>query len=225
MFQVVFETIFHIFYLSLIIVLGMLMIIRGKQNMYFKLFGYMALILGVGDSFHLIPRIYALLTTGLEDHAFSLGFGTFIASITMTIFYVIFYEVWKIRFNVQNTKNLRITIYALGLIRIILCFFPQNEWFIHDSPVSWAIYRNIPFTIIGLIIIYLCYKKALEYQYTPYKHIALAMFLSFLFYLPVAIWASTYPLIGTLMIPKSLAYVWIVLIGFQELRSYKKTGV
>lgn len=71
----------------------------------------MAIILGFGDSFHLLPRIYALLTTGLENHASSLGFGKLVTSITMTVFYLILYKIWKIRFDVKNSKILDIVMY------------------------------------------------------------------------------------------------------------------
>ena len=38
--------------------------------------------------------------------------------------------------------------------------------------------------------------------------------LSFGFYIPVVLWADAVPMIGMLMIPKTCAYVWTVLIGF-----------
>ena len=34
------------------------------------------------------------------------------------------------------------------------------------------------------------------------------------FYIPVVLWADTFPMIGMLMIPKTCAYVWTVLIGY-----------
>lgn len=39
---------------------------------------------------------------------------------------------------------------------------PQNNWLATDAPLSWGIYRNIPFALIGLIIIVLFYKSAKE---------------------------------------------------------------
>ena len=38
----------------------------------------MAVVLGLGDSFHLVPRALALCTTGLQDYTFALGMGKFI---------------------------------------------------------------------------------------------------------------------------------------------------
>ena len=39
---------------------------------------------------------------------------------------------------------------------------PQNNWLVTDAPLSWGIYRNIPFALMGLIIIVLFYKSAKE---------------------------------------------------------------
>ncbi len=224
--QAIMETLFDAIYLSSVIILGLQMIIKGKNNQYIKLFGYMSVLLGFGDAFHLVPRSYALLTTGLESHAGALGFGKFVTSITMTIFYVILYRIWELRFDIKNSTTLRAVIGVLAAIRIILCFFPQNQWFIYNSPISWGIYRNIPFAIMGIIMIYIMYREAVKHKDKDYKFMALAVFLSFALYIPVVLWGTIYRPVGILMIPKTLAYVWIVLIGYKhfkkELNNSKK---
>jgi hypothetical protein len=45
--------------------------------------------------------------------------------------------------------------------------------------------------------------------------------LSFLFYIPMVLFADAVPLLGMLMIPKTRAYVWIVLMGFLDARRPK----
>ena len=47
----------------------------------------------------------------------------------------------------------------------------------------------------------------------------LTIVLSFGFYLPVVLWADVNPLIGMLMIPKTCAYVWTVLIGYNAMKA------
>ena len=147
------ETLFDTIYLVGVITLGTIMILKSGNNKQYRLFGLMAVLLGVGDAFHLIPRAYALLTNGLEANAAALGIGKFITSITMTIFYVILYHIWRLRYNIEGRKGLTFSIYILSIIRIGLCFFPQNDWLNFNPPVLWGIYRNIPFLIMGIIII------------------------------------------------------------------------
>ena len=46
----------------------------------------------------------------------------------------------------------------------------------------------------------------------------LPIVLSFGFYIPVVLWADAVPLIGMLMIPKTCANVWTVLIGYSAMK-------
>ena len=220
--QAIMETLFDAFYLVGVITIGMIMILKGKDKREFKLFGIMAVVLGLGDSFHLIPRSYALLTTGLEANAAALGIGKLITSITMTIFYVILYHIWRQRYNIKGRKGLTFSIYILSIIRIGLCFFPQNDWLNYNAPVLWGIYRNIPFAIMGLIIIWIFYSEVKKHDDNNFKFMWLAIVLSFGFYIPVVLWGNTIPLIGILMIPKTLAYVWVVIMGYKEFKIAKK---
>ncbi len=203
--QAIFETLFDVVYLTTVITLGILMIRNGKKNTEFVLFGIMAVVLGAGDSFHLVPRAIALCTTGLENYTVALGIGKFITSITMTIFYVILYYVWRKRYQVSGLKSLTVLVYGLAIIRIILCVFPQNEWISKTPSLQWGIYRNIPFAIMGILIIILFYKKAKEMHDHSFRHMWLTIVLSFAFYIPVVLWADVNPLIGMLMIPKTCA--------------------
>lgn len=91
--QAIAETLFDIVYLTTVITLGVRMIRGCKGNPQFRLFGIMAVVLGSGDSFHLVPRAVALCTTGLENYTAALGIGKLVTSVTMTIFYVLLYYV------------------------------------------------------------------------------------------------------------------------------------
>ena len=75
--QAIAETIFDIFYLGFAILAGVTMLRKGKTPLVRKA-GLMTALLGGGDSFHLLPRAYALWTTGLEANAAALGMGKFI---------------------------------------------------------------------------------------------------------------------------------------------------
>ena len=216
--QAIAETLFDIVYLTTVITLGVLMIRRCKGNPQFRLFGIMAVVLGSGDSFHLVPRAVALCTTGLENYTAALGIGKLVTSVTMTIFYVLLYYVWRQRYHVQGKNLLTASVYGLAALRIVLCLMPQNQWLSANPPLSWGIYRNIPFALLGLVIIVLFYRSAREHQDAAFRWMWLTITLSFGFYIPVVLWADTIPLIGMLMIPKTCAYVWTVSIGYRAMK-------
>ena len=214
--QGIMESLFDVVYLSTVTFIGIYMMKNSNGNKQYKLFGFMAIVLGVGDAFHLIPRMIALLTTGLNSFTYYLGIGKFITSITMTFFYVILYHVYKIRYGVKNDRTLTYSIYGLSIIRIVLCLLPQNKWTSIDAPLSMGIIRNIPFLILGILIIIIFYKQRINDK--SFKYMWLTIVLSFAFYLPVVLFADKYPLIGMLMIPKTCAYVWTILIGFNDMK-------
>lgn len=212
------ETLFDVVYLVLVITIGIKMIRQSKGDRQYRLFGIMAVTLGCGDAFHLVPRAYALCTTGLENYTAALGIGKFITSITMTVFYILLYYVWRNRYKIEGKKEITIAVYLMAALRIILCLFPQNAWTSADAPLSWGIYRNIPFAILGLIVIVLFYRSAKEHKDRDFRWMWLTIVLSFGFYIPVVLWADTVPAVGMLMIPKTCAYVWTVMIGYYAMK-------
>lgn len=72
---------------------------------------------------------------------------------------------------------------------------------------------------MGMIIIYLFYFEVIKYNDNNFKFMWLAIVLSFALYIPVVLWATRIRWIGILMIPKTLAYVWIVIMGYKEFRN------
>ena len=216
--QAIVETLFDAAYLVSVITIGVLMIRERKGNRQFRLFGWMAVVLGAGDSFHLIPRALALCTTGLENYTIPLGLGKWITSITMTIFYVLLYYVWRQRYQIEGRGSLTAAVYALAGIRIALCMMPQNQWLSTEAPLSWGIWRNIPFAILGFLVILLFYRSAKAHKDRAFRWMWLTIVLSFGFYIPVVLWAEAIPMIGMLMIPKTCAYVWTVLIGYSAMK-------
>lgn len=209
--QAIGETIFDVLYLSFALFSGLFMLVRGNTPLVKKA-GAMAALLGAGDAFHLIPRAYALWTTGLEANAAALGIGKFITSITMTLFYLILYYIWRDYYQVEDRTELTTVMWVLALARILLCLLPQNLWLSYRQPLAFGVLRNIPFAVMGLIIILLF---AQEVKYTGdrvFRFMPLAVALSFGFYLPVVLFSGTVPAVGMLMIPKTLAYVWVVVM-------------
>ena len=216
--QAIVETLFDICYLVTVLTVGIRMIRGAKGSRQFELFGWMAVVLGAGDSFHLVPRAIALCTTGLDSFAFQLGLGKWITSVTMTVFYVLLYYVWRERYEVEGQKPLTVAVYALAAIRVILCMMPQNQWLTDRSPLIWGICRNIPFALLGILVILLFYRSAKERGDKAFGWMWLTIVLSFGFYIPVVLWAEAVPMIGMLMIPKTCAYVWTVMIGYNAMK-------
>ena len=219
--QAIFETIFDVVYLSTVITLGILMLKGSAGRRQYALYGAMAVTLGCGDAFHLVPRALALCTTGLSAWTAPLGIGKLVTSVTMTAFYVLLYYVWRERYQVKGKKDVTAAVWFLSLSRVALCLMPQNAWTSASAPLSWGIYRNIPFALLGLLIIVLFYRSAKEKKDRPFRSLWLTVVLSFACYIPVVLFADAVPAVGVLMIPKTCAYVWTVAIGYRAMKGEK----
>jgi len=193
------EVAFDAVYLLTALVIGVRALFEAKF-----LLASMALVLALGDAFHLIPRMLSALGRGGLERA--LGFGKLAASVTMTIFYVLLWHrgaphspfppVWTT------------AVYTLAAFRIGLSLFPENRWYDDAPSVGWAVARNAPFLLQGLAV------AALYYSIAPavpeVRWVWLAVLLSFAFYLPVALFAHKNRRLGMLMLPKTIMYLWIL---------------
>lgn len=217
----IFESIFDLLYLAVVIGLGIRLLLEKKKGA--RLFGIMAMLLGIGDSFHLIPRVVSHLSPqGFEGHAFALSWGQFVTSITMTIFYVLYYHFYS---NQSGDKDRvkKLIVYALAAVRVALVLLPQNEWGKVPGNYMFGIYRNIPFLILGLLLIYWSFK---EKDKAGLKHMWILILLSFLFYAPVVLWSEQFPLVGALMMPKTVAYLMIVVLGYKHfIGGFRRTNL
>ena len=199
------ESAFDIFYLLFAVVIGV-SILRRRKDRIGRLMGSAVLILGLGDAFHLIPRVINYFGSG--DYTAWLGFGKLVTSITMTVFYLLMYRLWLKVYAEPENRKLSMTVYALTIIRVLLCLLPQNGWLQNDGSVLWGVLRNIPFVALGGVIVYLYYRN--RDAIPCFRPVWLLVTLSFLFYIPVAVAASLVPMLGMLMLPKTVCYMLLI---------------
>ena len=212
------ESFFDLCYLIFAIISGILLLIKSGKRKEIRYYGWMTLLLGCGDAFHLIPRVLNYWT--YADYTTALGIGKLITSVTMTVFYLLMEYARRERYSIKDEKPLLITVWALSIFRIALCCFPQNEWTSAEPSLLWGILRNIPFAILGVLNFVLWFRSAKQDK--TFKWIWLAVTLSFLFYIPVVLFAQSIPLIGMLMLPKTCMYIWMIVMFLNAERSTSK---
>ncbi|MBO4694290.1 MAG: hypothetical protein J5659_07875 [Clostridia bacterium] len=200
------ESTFDIIYLLFAVCSG-IFILYTRKDKTGNLMGFATLILGCGDAFHLVPRVLDYFCKA--DFTKWLGIGKLVTSVTMTVFYVFMYLLWVTAYGKEKKKGVSVAVYLLFIVRIILCALPQNKWFQNDSPAVWGIIRNIPFVVLGTIIVCIYFKTRKEIA--SFRPVWLLVTLSFLFYIPVAVAAPIMPILGMLMLPKTVCYM--ILIG------------
>ena len=206
------ESLFDICYLLFSIVSGCI-ILKNSKDRAGRIMGCAALILGCGDAFHLVPRVLNYFVD--SDFTVALGVGKLVTSITITVFYVMLFYLFRYVYKNDKNRNLVVVVWGLSVIRIVLCLFPQNGWFQNESSMQWGIIRNIPFVILGAIICYLFFIKRTEVS--EFRFMWLYVLLSFLFYIPVAVFAGIVPMLGMLMLPKTICYI-LMIVSFLKMK-------
>lgn len=211
--QAVMETIFETGYLLFALFVGVFLLLKGKGKTEYVLLALAILLLGIGDAFHLIPRMIALNTDGLENHATALGTGKLVTSVTMSFFYVVMYVFLIVREKKVPPMWLHILFGLLFVLRIVLVALPQNEW-LDGSPYIWNVLRNIPFVAMGVIFIVMAYAYCKDDAY--FKWMWLLVILSFVFYLITALGASFVSILGLMMLPKTICYMVIFVFALRS---------
>lgn len=210
------ESTFDILYLLFAIISGCVILKHAKDKTE-KYMGIATLVLGCGDAFHLVPRVMKYFTD--MDMTTALGVGKLITSITMTVFYVLLYYVWQGHYGVEGGRNLSLSIWCFAAVRVILCLFPQNGWLTNSSDMTWGIIRNVPFVILGAFICRLFFKERGKDK--VFSLLWLYVLLSFAFYIPVAVAAGLVPVLGMLMLPKTICYI-LMLVTFLKSQDSKR---
>lgn len=202
----VFEAVFDGLYLTAALGLGLYLLFTGGGVR--GLAGVMALVLVGGDVFHLVPRMRVIAGGDEERHRAALGRGKQITSISMTVFYLLLWQLGLILFSAKPIEGWSYLVYGLAALRILLCLLPQNRWQERYPPVSWGILRNVPFFLLGAVVSGLFYLHRAAIP--GFSLMWLAILLSFAFYLPVVLWANKNPKVGMFMLPKTCVYLWML---------------
>ena len=212
------ESVFCIGYLLFDLIAGIIFWANSSDRL-FLLYGIMTLLLGFGDAFHLVPRVVKHIKGESERVRWWMNFGLAVTSVTMTVFYIILLYIWKIQNVGQSTQTISSLtavftgiIWSMALARIAICLLPQNDWF-GDGNKKLSLCRNIIFSMIGAAEIILFLMMGGAYGIT----MAVCIFFSFLFYVPVTLFAKENPKIGMLMIPKTIMYIVMISLGLAML--------
>jgi hypothetical protein len=221
------EVIFDILYLIVVWVMVFMMYshrsILGPEN---KRVGRLVMIafalLALGDTGHVGFRVVAY-AMGDPAPQFSFwgmsfglrGMGTSATAITVTLFYVLMVAIWRYRFNKQYGP-FQYILFAAALIRLVMLSLPVNLWNSPVPPQPWSTIRNLPLIIQGLVA-YLIMRDARANKDRAFWWAGIMILISFTCYMAVVIFVQQIPLIGMLMIPKTMTYIVVCLLFYAEL--------
>ncbi len=185
-------------------------------------------LLAFGDTGHVGFRVvaYALGDPAPQfsflGMAFGLrGIGIAATAVTVTLFYVLMVAIWRYRFDKQYGP-LEHLLFASALVRLVLLSLPANQWDSLVPPQPWSTIRNLPLLIQGLVA-YLILRDARVNKDRTFWWVGIMILTSFACYMAVVLFVQQVPLIGMLMIPKTITYIVVCFLFYNAL--YKAPSV
>lgn len=221
------ETAFNVLYLVAVWILVALMAKRrrdaapedsGMADRFLLAF----FLLAFGDSFHVGFRVLSqaigfdsayIAIGGIRSSL--LGLGMLATAYTMTGFYMVLADARRLRSGAKADPAFWI-IEGILALRLIIMALPGNAWESAVPPFGMGLARNIPLTIAGVLMAVLIIREGRKSGDTAWKAIGWSMVASYAFYAPVILFAARFPLVGLLMIPKTVAYIVIAIIAYRR---------
>lgn len=220
---------FNILYLAVVWTMTVIMSLRLNQvssadYRIANLFRWAFILLALGDTGHVGFRLIAYALGGLQQNSLLVGLGALATAITVTFFYVVMLYIWKERFK-GKFGLLQTILLASVPARFIVMTFPQNNWGNVDPPAFWGPLRNLFLVILGVGVLYLYLRDSVKTKDRLFRWMGYCIFFSYLFYTPVILFARDIPVLGMLMIPKTIMYVAIQFLAYYGLWPQKKAIV
>lgn len=173
-------------------------------------------LLALGDTGHVGFRVVAYAFGGLETNPTLVGAGALSTAYTVTIFYMLMVDIWRLRYK-KPLGWFGYFLLSAGIVRLVVMAFPQNEWWLLTPPYNWSLLRNSFLVIQGLGVMGLILRDSIREKDKSFLWIGIMIALSYTFYTPVILWSQWVPLLGMLMIPKTCAYLGVAFIAYQAL--------
>ncbi len=222
------EIVFNISYL--VVIWGLVLVLLRKRgsvssgklrlaNLTILAFGLLAF----GDTGHVGFRVMAYAVGGLDStlplaglNLTYVGVGALMTAITVTLFYVVMLFMWRERFH-KSFGWFEVSLILAAIVRLVLMSLPANSWNSIVPPQPFSVIRNLPLIYSGLGIAFLILRDAIRAGDKTFKWIGVMILVSYACYAPVILFVQQAPLLGMLMIPKTLAYVAIGFILYRDI--------
>lgn len=200
---------FYIIFLGLSLFVSLRLLFRSRRSTSDLLLGLFVLVLGVGEGFHIVPRIIELFTGDTVLYSSAIEIGRVVSSSVILFTYTLLIFFNRMYNDTTESKKIYVILLVLGLIGVLL-----NVVYKDSVNYSVILLRNLPLMGIGLYVI-LQLKQSMATD-SRFKYLWLALILSLVFTLGFELLSSNYEFFIILMMPKVLMFIWVIVMGMSK---------
>lgn len=205
---------FYIIFLVLAFTFGIKLLLNSKGNKLVMILGLSTLLLGIGEGFHIVPRILEIFANDIDTYGQIIETGRFISSISIIVVYFLLFWFWRVYYKISDKRYLEIVLIVFGFIGVTLSVIFKDS-----TGYLMVIVRNIPLIVIAAIVIFGYKKQSVLTSDKGFKFMWIPLLLSVVFTLAFELLRFDFDFLIILMMPKTLMYIWVVSIGYL---AYKK---
>lgn len=204
---------FYIIFILFSLGVGTHLLLSSKGNRLKKILGFMLVFLGIGEGFHIVPRLLEIFSSEINKYQSLIETGRFISSITILLFYLILYKFWSMFYEKEISKNRMYIVLLIAVIGVVLSIIFKD-----NTDYLTVTLRNMPLLALGLVVIIKFKKESLFKAGKSFKYLWLALLLSLVFTISFELLSTNFELFIILMMPKSLMFIWVVYMIFDASR-------
>lgn len=131
----------------------------SKKRFSYITIGLLGLSIVLGEAFHIVPRILQYLNVNTLDIYEMLGMGQVISSILMTLAFICFYLVYKLKYQNKTNQGLDIAIYSFAIFKILFSLIDSTDAVLSNN-VMIVLMRNSPYFVMAGLLLYVGYSSA-----------------------------------------------------------------
>ena len=148
------EIIFNLIYLVTGLVFSLFLVAKSKKRFSYIVIALLGLSISFGEGLHLIPKMLNSLGVPVQDLYSFFGVGQFAISFVMTLLFVFFYWIYKIKYQNKVTPILDLAIYSLAIFKIVMSLVDDS--FLTNN-ISMSLLRNAPYIVMAGLLLYIGY--------------------------------------------------------------------
>lgn len=175
-----FENILDIIFLLSGVIFSLFLFAKSHKRLSYIALGLMAFSISIGEGFHLVPVLLKEFNLPVMDLYEFFGVGQFVTSLVLTLLFLFFYWVYKLRYQNKNTTSLDIAIYALAVFKIVFTLVDDSFF---QNNIFMSLMRNVPYIVMTALLLYVGYFWAKKKDDLYIKCLYIYLSISFAAYL------------------------------------------
>ena len=175
-----FENILDVIFLLSGVIFSLLLFAKSRRRLSYIALGLLAFSISIGEGFHLVPVLLKEINVSAIDLYEFFGIGQFVTSLVLTLLFLFFYWVYKLRYQNRNTASLDIAIYALAVFKIVFTLVDDS---FYQNNIFMSLMRNVPYIVMTALLLYAGYFWAKKKDDLYIKYLYIYLSISFAAYL------------------------------------------